>query len=75
MIDIVDRINKENEENYGKLCSKCNLFESHCRCEMARIYILDVKGLCHNCEEPVLSHRVCKCGYYKGEKVSNGWNI
>jgi large subunit ribosomal protein L32 len=26
--------------------------------------------LCPNCQEPTLSHRVCKhCGYYKGKEV------
>lgn len=30
---------------------------------------------CSNCNELVLTHRVCKCGYYKCKKITGGWNI
>jgi len=30
---------------------------------------------CSKCKEQVLSHRVCKCGYYKGKKITDGWDI
>jgi large subunit ribosomal protein L32 len=26
-------------------------------------------GECPQCHEPKLSHRVCKCGYYKNKKI------
>ena len=68
MDSVVDRINKENFKRFGDICV-CGQFESYCRCESSRCFDLEMENLCTNCEEPVLSHRVCKCGYYKRKKV------
>ena len=69
---IVNKINAENAERFGDIQECCGMFEKYCRCESARIFQLNLVGKCQTCEEIVLSHRVCKCGHYGGEKITDG---
>jgi hypothetical protein len=70
MESFLDKVNRENVDRFGPVCEKCELFGNYCTCESFRIYQLTEEGKCHNCEEPVLSHRVCKsCRFYDGRKV------
>lgn len=33
MNPVTERINKENEQKYGKICTGCNMFKTQCTCD------------------------------------------